>query len=450
MLYGIFEDKAFLKRMWSLTLPISLQSLLLALVAAADAIMLGRVDQDSMAAVSLATQIQFIQNMLVWAAVCVVSILGAQYWGKGDRETLEKILGISVRHTTFVCVLFFAGCVFAPRPLMRLFASDPRLVDIGIVYLRWAGWSYLLTGLSQSILAMLKVSDHATRTAWISGSAVVINIILNAVFIFGLCGAPAMGVRGAALATVIARVFELAWCLACARKKGFIRFRISRIFCFDKLLNHDFRKNMLTILATSLLWGVGFASYTAFMGHLGPDSAAANSVAAVVRDLLCCFCNGLCAAAGILVGNELGAGKLEKGKLYGNRLMVLSFIIGIMCTVLVLASIPLVLRFVKLTDQASGYLVGMFVILSVYMIGRTVNTITINGVFYAGGDTFFDTYSVIVAMWLIAVPCALLGTFFLHWHVLLVYGCTCLDEVGKIPWVLAHHYRYKWVKNLTR
>ena len=209
-------------------------------------------------------------------------------------------------------------------------------------------------------------------------------------------------------------------------------------------------KCLWPLVGASLFWGVGFTSYTAFMGHLGADAAASNSVASVVRDLICCFCNGISTGGGILVGNELGAGNLEKGKLYGDRLAWISAIVGVASTILMLLLTPLVMKFVKLTDDAHSLLLGMMVIMSIYMIGRTMNTIIINGIFAAGGDTLFDMYSLAVVMWLIAIPLAFIGTFICHWPVLVVYACTCVDEVGKIPWVLIHYKKYKWVKDLTR
>ena len=186
------------------------------------------------------------------------------------------------------------------------------------------------------------------------------------------------------------------------------------------------------------------------MGHLGVDAAAANSVSAVVRDLVCCACNGVGSAAGIMVGNELGVGNLERGKAYGIKLKNISWIIGFASTALVLAITPLLLHFVILTEAAQRYLTGMMIIMAFYMIGRCVNTVTINGVIDGGGDTLFDMYSLAVCMWGIAIPLALLGAFVFHWPVLLVYACTCLDEVGKIPWVMHHFRKYKWVRNLTQ
>ena len=450
MLKGLFDDKPFYRKLVAIMAPIALQNLMLAMVAAADTVMLGRVDQNAMAAVSLATQIQFVQNMILGVVVSVIGILGAQYWGKGDKVVLGKLFGMGIRHCVVISVAFFIGCVFFPRYLMRLFANDETLIAIGVKYLKIAGWSYLLTGVSQCYMAIMKVSEHVPRTAWISSVTVVINIILNSVFIFGLFGVPAYGAEGAAIATLIARVIEVLWCIVSSYQNSFIRLELRNLFSFERLLAKDYWRCALPLLGAYLFWGVGFTSYTAIIGQLGPDAAASNAIAAGVRDLMCCLCNGLCTAGGILIGNELGAGRLDQGRKYGDRLAILSYIIGFFCTFVILAIIPVVKHYMKLTDKAQGYLVGMFVILSIYMIGRCVNTIIINGIFSAGGDTMFDFYSLAVCMWGLAVPCALISAFWLHWHVLIVYSCTCLDEVGKIPWVMHHYRKYKWVKNLTR
>ncbi len=446
----VIDKKIFNQRLFELALPFAFQSLMLASVAAADALMLGRIAQNEMTAVSLATQVQFVQNMFLMSVTAAGSILGAQYYGKGDRKTLQKIFHLILFFSGLISLLFFSACELVPGMLMRIFAHDPELIRIGSSYLRIAGWSYLLTGISQCYLTMMKVTDHMKPCAWVSFSAVICNIVLNAVFIFGMFGLPAMESRGAALATTLSRVVELALCLVLSFRSGYIRPALNKLFALDRLLTLDFGRQCLPLLGGGLLWGVGFTSYTAIMGHMGADAAAANSVSAVIRDLICCACNGIGSAAGIMVGNELGAGRLERGKAYGIRLKNISWVIGLGSTALVFALTPLVVRMVILTEEAQSYLTGMMLIMGVYMIGRCVNTITINGVLDGGGDTLFDMYSLAVCMWGIAIPLALLGAFVFHWHVLLVYACTCLDEVGKIPWVMYRFRKYKWVQNLTR
>ncbi len=446
----LVDNRQFYRRLWRISFPIMMQSLMLAAVAAADALMLGRVTQEQMTAVSLATQIQFVQNMFLFAIAASGSILGAQYWGKRDREAMRKIFSLILRASGAVSLLFCTACELVPEALMHVFTHDPGLIEIGSGYLRIAGWSYLISGISHCYLAMMKVSDHVTPSAAISSSAVVVNILLNAVLIFGLFGAPRMQARGAALATTLSRIAELLLCLLVSSGKNFICPDRNGLLRVDRRLAADFRRQCIPLLGGGLLWGVGFTSYTAIMGHMGVDAAAANSVSSVVRDLICCACNGVGSAAGIIVGNALGAGDMEKGKVYGIKLKNLSYVIGFVSLALVLLLTPLVVRMVLLTDTARSYLIGMMCIMAVYMIGRCVNTVTINGVLDGGGDTLFDMYSLAVCMWGIAIPLALLGAFLFHWPVLCVYACTCLDEVGKIPWVMLRFRKHRWVQNLTR
>lgn len=444
------DIKEFTNKLIKIAGPIAFQYLMLALVAVSDAFMLGNVEQNAMSSVSLATQIQFVQNIIIGAVVATTSILGAQYWGKKDLKVLNHVFALGLMWSMLISVITFVGCVFCPSHLMRIFTNETILIEIGSEYLKIAGWSYLLTGITQVYLTIMKVSEHPGTTAKISSCAVVINVILNALFIFGFGSIPALGVKGAAIATLIARIIELLWTILTSFKKDYIYPKLQSFVSIKMILVKDFVKCMLPLLGACLFWGIGFSSYTAFMGHLGTDAAAANSVTAVIRDLICCMCDGVSVGGGIIVGNELGAGNLDLGKLYGDRFMKISFIIGGISTVIMLAVTPIILQVVILTPQAREYLKWMMVVMAFYMIGRSVNTVVINGILAAGGDTMFDFYSLAVVMWGISIPLAALGTFVLHFPVIVVYAFTCLDEVGKIPWVMHHYHKYKWVKDLTR
>lgn len=443
---SILKDKFFINKLIAYALPICFQTLMLASVAAADAFMLGGIDQNSMSAVSLATQVQFVQNLILSGIINAATILGAQYWGKKDLNTIDDIFGLSIRLGMFLSITFFIGCYFFPEKVMLLYTNEEVLIDIGASYLKTASFSYLLVGAIQCFVVMTRVTDHIKTTVIVSSSAVVLNIILNYLFIYIL----KMDAIGAAIATDIARVFEFIAILSMSFRPNYLRLKIASLFRFNKLLTIDFVKCMLPLMAASLLWGIGFTSYSSFMGHLGTDAAAANSITSVVRDLICSASDGIANGGGIMIGNELGAGKLDKGKLYGTRMVKISFIFGIACGVLMLIVTPLLMNVVKLTPLAQEYLKQMMIVMAIYMLGRYVNTVTINGVFAAGGDTMFDVYSLFVTMWCIAIPLAALGTYVYHWPVVVIYACTCLDEVGKIPWVMYHFKKYKWVKDLTR
>lgn len=449
-LQKIFSDKSFNRKLLGLVLPITLQNLMVALVGAADTFMLCRYSQDAMASVALATQVQFIQGIMSGALLGGLSIMGAQYWGKRDIPVMEKLLAMGIRMASLVAFVFWAGCLFVPELLMKIFASDPKLISVGSEYLRIVAVSFFFYNIARCYLTIMRVSGHVKHSVVINIMTVLLNVIFNAVFIFGLFGAPAWGVKGAAFATCLAGFIELSASVLCSFRRDFIALHFKRLFTFDKVLILDYWRYTLPVMGSTMLWGVGFAAYTAIIGHLGKDAAAANAIAAVTRNLCCCVCDGLAIGTSIIVGHELGAGNLRQGKLYGNRSFAFSFLLGGCAAVLILTALPVVSTMVTLTGDAHHYLKGMFFVLAFYMIGRSVSSVAVNGLFNAGGDTLFNVYSLVVSMWCFALPCALMGAFYFHWPVVIVFACTSLDEIGKLPWIIYHHRKYKWVRNITK
>ncbi len=450
LLKSTFSDKVFLKNLFSLALPIAFQSLMLSLVGASDTIMLGSLDQSSMAAVSLATQLQFIQNLTISGIIAAFHVLGAQYSGKDDRKTVNMVLCMTLRISIVVSLLTFVVCYFFPYSAMRIFTNVEELLAIGVRYLKIASFSYLITGLSQCFLAQIKLGKNTNKVATISTIAVILNISLNGVFIFGLLGLPKMGVMGAALATVISRVVELVLSIIECWKDKRIRPNLSKLFAFDKALSKDYIRQLLPLLGAYLIWTLGISSYSAFLGHMGVDASAANSLALTLRNLVQSFTKGLAGGASILIGYELGSGNTERARIYGDRLSILSLVCGFLTALLVILAIKPSLMLVELSETATSYFISMSFILALYVIGASYNSVVINGMFASGGDTLFDCYSIIVSMWFVAIPLAFMGTFVFNWPVAAVFICTCLDEVGKIPWTLHHYRKYKWVKDLTK
>ncbi|HIV13522.1 MAG TPA: MATE family efflux transporter [Candidatus Pullilachnospira stercoravium] len=444
------KNSEFYSKLFSLVLPIAFQQFMLAAVNASDALMLGLLDQDSLSAVSLAGQVQFVFNLFLAAITIGASMLAAQYWGKGDRDAVERILALVLKITTPVSLAVFLAAQLCPGLLMRIFTRDEVLIAGGVRYLQVVGLSYLMTGISQIFLCILKNSGQAMKSTVISSFSVVLNIFLNAVFIFGFWIFPEMGIAGAALATVIAKAAELLWLFAESCREGRIHLRMRYVIHTDPLLRKDFWKYTTPVLANEMVWGCGFTMYSVIMGHLGSDAVAANSIANIVKNLIACFCSGIGNGGGILVGNELGQGNLEKARSYGGRLCRISIVSGIISGLVLLALSPLILSVSNLSDVSAGYLRGMLLICSYYMIGRAVNATTIAGIFCAGGDSRFGLLCDTVVMWVIAVPLGLISAFVLNLPVLAVYFVISLDEMVKLPAVYRHYKKYAWVKDLTR
>lgn len=439
----------FMKKLMTLVFPIAFQQFMLALVSASDALMLGVLSQDALSAVSLAGQVAFVENLFLAAMTIGLSMLAAQYWGKGDRAAVERIFAYVMKITVAAAFIFFFAGLCIPEVLMRIFTNEGALVEGGAVYLRAVSLSFLLTGISQIYLCILKNSGKAAKSSMISSVSVAVNILLNAVFIFGLFGFPELGITGAALATVAARVMEVGWCMAETAGKDRVKLHLGNLLHSDKHLCRDFWKYTTPVLGNELVWGIGFTMYSVIMGHLGTDAVAANSVANIVKNLVACFCNGLGSGGGIMVGNELGAGRLDTAKKYGGKLCRMAIICGIVSGAVLLLLGPWILSVTDLSLQANHYLKWMLVMCSCYMVGKSVNGATISGIFCAGGDSKFGFLCDTVTMWCVTVPLGLLAAFVFRLPVLAVYCIVNMDEIVKLPAVYRHYRKYKWVRNLT-
>lgn len=444
------KDTSFNKRLLQLVLPITLQNFMFALVPVADAVMLVALDQDAMSAVSLATQVTFFLNLFIFAITSGASLFAAQFWGDQDLESMEKLYGFVMKITIPIVAVFFAVTFLAPEMVMRIFTSEDAIVAYGISYLKTASFSYILMCLAQVIEVFMKNTDLVKSATVISIIMVFINIGLNAVFIYGLFGLRPMETAGAALATTISSGVGFVLAVLVQLIRGRVRFRIRHFFSTPKNIWQNYLRYTSPIFFNQLGWGTGFTMISVIMGHLGSDAVAANSIVAVVKDLISCFCFALSSGGAIMVGNELGAGRLEQGKEYGGKLCRLALYSGIVSGLVVLAFAPIISKNVNISEQASHYLFWMLVMCVYYMVGRSMNSTVIAGIFAAGGDTKFGFICDTVTMWGFIVPVGALAAFVLKLPVLAVFFILNLDEIVKLPAVYKHYKKYRWVKNLAQ
>lgn len=445
------ENKKFYRNLAVMVLPMAIQNLLTSLVSASDALMLGLLDQDALSAISLASQINFVEQIIVFGLVAGTSVLAAQYWGKKDEAAVEKVLGITLRYALLgTSVLCLASLIF-PQYLMRFFTNDPHLIELGIPYLRIVAVSHLFVAISQTYLTIMKTTDRVKRSSIFGSTTVILNIILNSLLIFGLFGLPKMEIAGAALATTISRGVEVLLCLIENRKKDVVRIRVRRIFESYPVLHKDFWHYTTPLLANMVAWGGAMTAYSAILGHLGTDAVAAHSIGNIVKNCIDCVGGGVGIGASIILGNQMGRGELEEAKRDGARFLRISLVIGTVAGLVILAGTPLILKAAyTLSPQAKHYLKYMLFMCAYYMIGRTLNTMLINGIFTAGGDTRFGFWCDLINLWVVIIPAALIAAFLLKAPVLVVYFILYLDEFTKIPAEIIHYKKYKWVKNITR
>lgn len=441
------RKRSLRKEIVRLALPIALQQFMTALVGACDAIMLGKLSQDAMSAVSLATQVTFVFNLFMFAFMAGENMFVAQYYGKGDYTGISQVFSLVTKICGCIAVVFLAGALFFPEQLMRILTNEETLIVLGSEYLRVIGISYVFSGIAQTFLAIMKNCGAVNMSTLINGVMVILNIVLNAVFIFGLSGFPKMGIKGAALATVLATVVQFLWSV------GYVLCRIRAVkfslrSCEKKLFGRFWQK-AVPLLINNLAWGIGFSMYSVIMGHLGTDAVAANGIANISKNLVVCFCLGLGNAGSIIVGNRLGADRLQEAKEVGETLTKTAIIAGIVSGLVLIALSPFITKMVDLTPTARGYLQKMLLICSYYIAGKSVNCMTIGGIFAAGGDSKFGMLCDSVTLWCITVPLGCICAFILKLPVMVVYFVLNLDEIIKLPVVYKHYKKYKWIKNLT-
>lgn len=371
----------------------------------------------------------------------------AQYYGKGDYTGISQVFSLVTKICGCIAVVFLAGTLFFPEQLMRILTNEETLIVLGSEYLRVIGISYVFSGIAQIFLAIMKNCGAVNMSTLINGVMVILNIALNAVFIFGLSGFPKMGIKGAALATVLATVVQFLWSV------GYVLCRIRAVkfslrSCEKKLFGRFWQKTV-PLLINNLAWGIGFSMYSVIMGHLGTDAVAANGIANISKNLVVCFCLGLGNAGSIIVGNRLGADRLQEAKEVGETLTKTAIIAGIVSGLVLIALSPFITKMVDLTPTARGYLQKMLLISSYYIAGKSVNCMTIGGIFAAGGDSKFGMLCDSVTLWCIIVPLGCICAFILKLPVMVVYFVLNLDEIIKLPVVYKHYKKYKWIKNLT-
>ena len=413
----------FYPQIFRLAIPIIIQNLLSAAVNSADVIMLNYVGQSAISAVSLAANYSNILFMVYYGLGTGASLLCSQYSGKKNFQAIHAVEGIALRFSVAISILVALVAFTMPQRMMTLFTSDRELIAIGSSYLRIM------------VLNML---------------AFILNILLNATFIFGLFGAPKLGATGVAIATALSRLIQLIACMIVSFLSKDVKLNLAYMFLRSKVLLNDFIRLSLPALGNDLSWSVAFSMYSVILGHLGTDAVAANSLVTVVRNIGSVFCFAIASAGTILLGQIMGQGDLEKSKRYASRMLRLTVITGAIGGLIVLAVTPFVLKFASLNETAMHYLKYMLLINTYYIMGSAVNTALIAGVFRAGGDTKFGLICDTIDMWVYAVPLGFFAAFVLKLPVLWVYFLLCTDEFVKWPWVFHHYLKGTWAKNITR
>ena len=427
-----------------------LQNLITSCLNLMDTFMLGQLGESAIAAVGSANQVFFFFNLTVMGLCGGATVFVAQYWGRRDLESISRVIGF----ISILCLIFGAlilGIVqLIPHRIMALFSDSAEVIAYGTSYLRIVAFTYPIYPLSYCLASSLKATEKPIIPMLISAASVLTNVILNYLFIFGKLGIPAMGITGAAVATLIARILELTlFCAICFSPNGHLKLVLKKMFRFD----HDFISRIIrTALPVALndsTWALAVVVYTWSYSRLGTDNFAAYQIINTVQELFVMTAVGCAAACSVMVGNKIGQGQNAIARQYANRFCLLSLALGALFGLLLYFTSPYILLLFQLQPSTVSTVAAGLNVMSFLLLFKFFATLIIIGVFRGGGDTKFAFAIESISMWLVGVPMALIGAVWLRLPVPFVVLMVGMEEVAKSLLILPRFFSGKWVKNVV-
>lgn len=446
--------KAFLKSSFAIALPIALQNFLTSTVNMIDVMMIGHLGDVDIAAVGCANQIYFLLTLILFGVSSGASVFIAQFWGKGDQSGVHRTMGVMYVLALIISVLFTVGALFFPGLLISIYSDDPLVLTAGAPYLRIVGSSYIVTALSLTLSNACRSTGNVKLPTFTSILSMITNMVLNLILIFGYLGFPAMGLKGAAIATAIARYTEFIVLAAVVYKRRMpaaatVRQLFSRL---NSAFLRPYFKTTLPVLLNETLWSLGVSLYTVAYGMLGTGALAAAQICGTVFQLFMVLIRGYSNASAIMIGQTIGAGDDETALRDGNRFLVLNGLLGAaMCALLYLFR-PVIMNFFTVTPETRVLAMEMLALQAFILIPKAINMVVIVGLCRSGGDTLFACILDTITVWCVAVPLAFLGVFlgFPLWG---VYLCVASEEVAKaivgIPRILSKKWLHNVVENIA-
>ena len=443
---------SFMKKTVMIALPVAMQGMLNTVVNLVDNLMIGSLGSTAIASVGLANKVFFVFTLLVFGVNSGSVILAALFWGTQDVKNIRKVLGIALTLAVAASILFMVPACLQPQMMMRIFTTSKASIQMGAAYLAVVAFSYPCTAITNTYVGMLRAVNRVKEPVIISCITIVINICFNYIFIFGKFGAPAMGVVGAALATLIARVVEVLSILGVVYfGKTPLACRVREFLGWPKEFLKKFFVTALPVIFNEFMWGLGTTIYSMAYGRMGDEAVAAITIATTIQDIVVVLFQGLSAATAVILGNEMGAGKLKRAATYAKNFFILQFLLTVATA---LFCVGMRWNFISLyqpgiSDEVAMSVSLCIIIFALFMPFKMFNYVNVVGVLRSGGDTamclFIDTSGV----WFIGIPLAFFGGLVLKQPIHIVYGMVMLEEVYK---AIIGYWRYrqkKWLRNLT-
>ena len=450
ILKNISQDKKFVRKVIAITIPIALQALLNTSLNLVDTVMIGSLGQTSIAAVGLANKVFFVFTLLLFGIVSGSSILTAQYFGKKDIKNIRRVLGMSLTIGLIGAFIFVIPSLICPKIVMSIFTPSENTIEIGAGYLAIAAISYPLTAITNVYVALLRGVNQVKAPVIITIISIVIKVILNYALIFGHFGAPALGVKGEAIAVIIARIIECSCILFIAYySKGPAAAKIKELIAFNKRFVKLFFSTVSPVILNEFMWGLGVTMYSLVYGRMGDGAVAAITITQTVEQIITVIFQGISAATAVILGNELGANKLKEAESHSKYFIVLQFISAlIMCATCFAIKNSLITLF-NVTDNVGTDVSKCLIVFIMYLPFKVFNWVNIVGILRSGGDTKAALMLDISGVWMVGIPFAFLGGMVLGFPIYFVYAMVTFEEIYKFILGFRRYKQKKWLRNLV-
>lgn len=446
-----FFDWPFYKTVLAITLPIALQNIISLGVNMMDIIMLGQLGDVAIAAANLGGQPFMILNVTGFGLASGAAVLIAQYWGKRDLLRIRQLIALSLRFALGASILFTLVGMLLPTQVLRIFSTDAAVIEAGAAYLRWLSVSFIFFSVSNCYIMCLRAVEQVKVSIVVYSCSFFVNVFFNYCFIFGKLGAPEMGVRGAALGTIMARVFEFLAVLIymCFVEKK-IRFTPRWLLKWKSGLFRDYIVNSVPVVSNELLWALGLAIINLTIGRMGASFTTAVSIVNVVNQLVSVFIFGMANAAAVVIGKTIGQGRHKDAQRAANSIVVVSLVMSFICTALLLVGRAPIMSLYKVSAEAYSISISLMTILAAIQPFQAVGVVMVVGVLRGGGDVRTNLILDSGLMWALAIPLGLLGGFVFHWPATLVFFCMRCDNIIKSIIGLFRLTSGKWIRVVTR
>ena len=444
-------EKDFFKSVFAITLPIALQNVISFGVNAMDSIMLGSLGDIAVSGANLGGQPFFLMSMAAFGLAGGGNVLISQYWGKGDKEVIRKVMRISMLAVTVLAVLVSLVCFFFPYQVMALYTNEAEVQAAAAGYLKVISTGFVFYAIANNYMSSLRAVENVKMSTIVYGMSFFVNVFFNYMFIFGKFGAPRMGVVGAAMGTLIARIFEFI-CITIymytAEKK--IGYRMHCMFKLDKALIPDFVHHALPVVGNEMIWGLGATATSMIMGRIGSTFVAANSITNVIAQLAQVFIFGISNAAAVLCGKTIGEGDRQRAQKTANTLLLLTFGFGLIGSVVILALRNPFLSIYDITPQAKDAAYNMMMVLALIQPIMAIDITCIMGILRGGGDTKLGLALDGCGMWLCNIPMGILTGLILKIPPMWIFLAMRCDSFIKIFIEIKRISSGVWIRTVTR